>query len=601
VEQARELLEEYYVDPIPDGVLEQPTIEAILKSLGDPYTGYFTAQEYDKYRSGLSDTSLVGIGVAMSIRDDGCPEITRVYPGSPASGAGLARGDVILTADDVSLEGLSLAEIAARIQGASGTQLRLTYRRDGKLNNVTIVRSQVTIPSAMASLVDGHIGWIECSSFGDTTAGHVEQALRDYADEADVWVMDLRGNGGGKLDAFNDTVGLFTGEGPTALLLDNAGRYSVYSCERPAVTDKKVVVLVDENTASASESFAAAIRDYDAGIIVGSRTFGKGIAQTLFDKSVAPAFFPDGDAIKITSDRFYSPIGNTNHQVGILPDLPVDGPYAAGVAYLLCSSTQAGELLTATLEDGTCLEVNMDYAAEPEWSGAYRALLEAIPACSVLEWKGQTVELAAVAQMCGLELTQFRFPDETQSQNPDALCVLRTFGLLNGKGDGLFHPEDELSRAELCQMLCVALRYVSPASGVFSDVADGAWYAPAVNAMSAQGLVSGDGSGAFHPDESVDHQQFITIMGRLARRLNCDIDSDAAHAGQDDYALPAFSSYADWAVPSAWLLACSQKTDSGSSICLLWDTLENIAPTAPTTRDQAAATLYNLFFYLDIL
>ena len=135
----------------------------------------------------------------------------------------------------------------------------------------------------------------------------------------------------------------------------------------------------------------------------------------------------------------------------------------------------------------------------------------------------------------------------------------------------------------------------------YTDVSPEAWYSPAVTALSNLGLVTGTGDGAFRPEDTIDHQQFITIMGRLAQRLNMHLYNTAQEAPDGSYNVVGLMHYADWSKASAWLMSYSQKGYLGNTITLLWADAGEIAPTAATTRDEAAYTLYRLLSYVDIL
>ncbi len=135
----------------------------------------------------------------------------------------------------------------------------------------------------------------------------------------------------------------------------------------------------------------------------------------------------------------------------------------------------------------------------------------------------------------------------------------------------------------------------------FADVPEGAWYAPAVVALANRGLVQGDGNGLFHPEETVDHQQFFTVMGRLAAWLNCDLDDLLESAGADELSLRAVEGYDGWAKGPVWLLSCGIETVRGRIVNLLWTEPEDIDPHGGTTRDEAAALMYELLWYLNIL
>lgn len=606
VEQAGELLEEFYVDEIPAGVLEKPTIREMVEALGDPYTDYFTAEEYAYFTASMSDLQVEGIGVGVTLNDEGLAVLTKVYPDSPAAAVGLREGDVLLYADSTDLRGLSLDEISQVIQGPSGSRFALSYRRGEKDYTVSLTRAQVVIPTVTAQVVDGHIGWIECTSFGLETAQHVQETIAAYDRAVDVWVFDLRGNGGGYVTAARDTAGVFTGAGDMAYFRYGDGSVEAATYEGDYYTENPVLVLVDGETASASELFASAIQYYDAGIVIGTRTYGKGVAQTLFDQEVLPEYFPDGDGMKITTSRFYGPMGNTTDQMGVIPDLLVADEDIEGVARLFYGPDTREEtganwlMLNLTWP----FLVDLRDAKAPD---ALLPLLEALPDQMSMALITDTDELEPVtpAELAGrykLNYSGPLFPDQADSIYGADLSILKAYGLVRGKGDGLYHPRDTLTRAELCQMLSNALN-LSAAPGTsnpYTDVPDDAWYTPAVLAMSVKGLVNGVGADRFDPEATVDHQQFITIMGRLMEWVNLGMDLDAEEYDQTLHGAE-FDRFDLWARPSVWLLARSQENQRGENINLLWDAAEDIDPAAPTTRDEAAVLLSTLLIFVDVL
>lgn len=561
VEQARELLRENYVDPIDQAVLDLPTVSAILEALGDPYTEYLTPQEYADFMASMEDTTMGGIGVTAAMTDEGML-VNEVTPGSPAQTADLRPGDILVAVDGQSLLGLDQNEAAAYIRGPEGSTVRVTYLRRGRSHTVTLTRTTIILPATTGALLEGNVGYIDCDTWGEDTLGHFQELMEQMEPQADCWLIDLRFNTGGLSDAAADVAGLFCGPGNMLSLRlrdeDPEGDYVYYTYDTQlkAATDKPVVLLVDGYTASASEAFAAALRDYDRAVIVGSRTFGKGVAQGIWDQDSDPAYFPDGDSLKITVARFYSPVGNTNHIMGVMPDLLVNDEDTEELGYALAQLLgQAGK----------------------DWPLAMDLLLQQ--------------QLADGPY----------FPDVTDDTYRLSVDTLALYGLVGGKGDGLFHPQDTLTRSELAQLLQNILGYLSPDGAPFDDVPPDAWYAPAVAAMDDLGLMSGTGQDHFAPQRVLTRQELFTVLGRLGRWLNDDLDLVARSADPAQVDLRALRGYASWAKEPVWLLSCALEDGSGGLINLLWDEPENIDPTAPATRGEAALGLHALLYYLDIL
>lgn len=609
VQQAAELIQEFYVDDVPQSVLEQETIESMVSSLGDPYTQYFTPAEYQDFIASMSDTSLVGIGIVFQVTENGLL-VNQVLDNSPAQQGGLAEGDLIIAVDDHNVLGADTETITGWIQGNADTPVAITYLREGKKTTVTLTRALVVVPATTTELIDGHIGYIRCTTFGDETVGHFKDGIEACRDQATVWIVDLRSNLGGSTEAATEAAGLFTGPGEMAYLRDGADEYGAYYHADPSVTLYPVIVLVDYYSASASEIFAAAIRDRSAGIVIGTRTYGKGVAQIVLDQTSMPEYFPDGDAIKITAYRFFSPEGNTSDQVGVIPDLMVSPDDTLDIACLLAAGSPGGNTKGYLRADLTWRwYIDLSVATAPENKAVFARLLNAIPDNKKI-WLGtsgptgwQSTSPAELFELYHLDGYQppFFF-DQDDSDFYTALSVLKTYGMVQGRSDGNFYPQDTLTRAELCQLLAVILNCDVPTNkSPYSDVSDDAWYAPAVIAMSNLGFVKGTGNNQFSPEAPVDHQQFITIMGHLAQWLNLYLYNTAVEMPNDAVNIVGLMEYADWAKPDAWLLSFSQHDLLGRTVTLLWDSADEISPLENTTRDEAAYTIYHLLSFIGIL
>lgn len=605
-DQAYELLETYYVDAIPARVLDQTTVEEMLAALGDPYTEYFDAETYTAFMDSMKDTVTYGIGVTMQ-EEEGGLRVTGVLPGLGAEKAGIQTGDLITAVDGESVIGAPLETARSWIFGEEGTQVRVTVSRSGKSITYTVTRAKIVIEATSSTLVDGHIGYILCTTFGPETYGHFADGIEEYDNQADRWIVDLRGNGGGDVEASVQSVGAFVGSGDLAYLMDGEGRYGVYANETGSLTLDPVIVLADAYTASASEMFSFIVRDRQAGLIIGERTYGKGVAQILLDDSVEPDYFEDGSALKVTAYRVFSPDGATDDRVGVIPHLLVDAGLAADVAYLLSASNPRGDTRGLLRFDmGWRWYVDLSTSASEDFLPAFTALLEAIPESARL-WLGtggadgwRQITAGEVAEQYGLTGYVSRaFSDTADSPYAAPISALGTYGIVAGPGDGSFLPDETLTRGQLCSLLAQALRYTSDRTGTFADVPASVYYAPAVEAMYAAGLVTGGSDGLFRPDDPVDHQQYMTILARCARRLSMNFVGATPESGVLEQEVLA--PFAPWARENVWLLDGSQTNILGQGVSLLWESLTDIAPTAPTTRAEAAAGLYSLLAYTGIL
>lgn len=299
LDQARELLAVHYVDGVPPEVLELPSLDAILKAIDDPYTFYMTPEQYDAFNQSVNGQTVVGIGATVETAYNGGYRVMSVLPDSPAQEAGIRPGDIITAADGTAMS----PEVDPRIpvSGLEGTSVTLTINRNGQTLELTLTRRAVPIPIVTYEQRDG-AGVIDCISFGSTTASSVQEAILSMDGDTSVWIMDLRSNPGGDSRSTAASVSLFTGGGIMLYFRDGAGHYNyTYTLpDFPDMTDKPVIVLTSEHSASGSELFAGGIRTYDAGIALGQRTFGKGTAQIVFEERNCP-YMKNGEAMKITA------------------------------------------------------------------------------------------------------------------------------------------------------------------------------------------------------------------------------------------------------------------------------------------------------------
>lgn len=606
VPQALELLEESYVDELPAAAYEAETLDELFQVLGDPYTYYMSTEEYQAFLDSVNGASGVGVGVAIQYTDAGIL-ITRILPGGTAEEAGLVAGDTIVAIDGSTCVPAQENDVS-RITGEEGTEVTLeVLRADGSRQTFRLERRSFSVPTVEVGLLESGQGYIKCDSFGDTTGDVLVEGLQTYDSETDLWLADVRSNPGGLISAAQDTVGAFTGPAFVAWLRDANGRYSYSVAVDEAQTENPAVVLTNGYSASASEIFASAMKDLGAGIVVGGRTYGKGVAQIVRDESTDPDLF-DGDALKITAYRFYSPAMNTTDCVGTLPTLLLSDDQTNGVALLLRTQEpdQPAGWMRLTL-NGLTFYVDVAAAKEEETSSAaLSALFAALPVTvpvEVYQSEGWTqLPIPWAAALLEVEYTSRGFTDVADSPYAAELDLMATYGLLNGVGDGTYQPDKTLTRAELCAMLCHVLNRVSAGSANFSDVPVDAWYAPYVAKIAEMGLVTGKGYGIFDPNGLVTQQELVTVLGRTAAFLNANCYELLAEEEKVNFADYGLDAYDEWAKPYAWLLGNGypENVDNGGYI-LFYDYPENIQPRANVTRAEAGAALCTLLVGLGIL
>ena len=283
--------------------------KGLVAGLNDPYSSYMTAEEYETWVA-TATGEYSGVGITFTQDEDGNFVVVSVTDDSPAADAGIREGDIIKTVDGQEYSDLDV--IGNAIRGEEGSEIEITYIRDGEEKSVTMTREKITQHSVEHRMLDGNIGYISISSFIETTGEDFSQALKELEEDgAQGLVLDLRDNGGGLVDACVQVADEFLDEGVVVYVEDRDGNRTDYDA-KDGKTDLKTVVLVNENSASASEILAAALQD-NGFEIVGQTTYGKGVIQST-------AQLEDGSALKLTIMQYFSPDGNAINEKGVTPD-----------------------------------------------------------------------------------------------------------------------------------------------------------------------------------------------------------------------------------------------------------------------------------------
>ena len=308
----------YYKDDLTAEQLSDGIYKGLLDSLGDPYSEYYTPEELaDLIES--TEGVYYGIGAYVSLDTDrNLPKISSVIEGTPAEEAGLRDNDILYKVDGTSTYGLSLNETVALIKGEEFTDVLLTIIRDGKEMEVTVTRRKVETPTVKHEMLEDGMGFLQIVEFDDVTVSQFRDAMTDLrAQEMKGLILDLRANPGGSLDAVVDIAEMLLPEGMIVYTEDKYGNRREYTCDGSQQLEMPLVVLIDMNSASASEILAGAIKDYGIGTLVGTTSFGKGIVQQILP-------FSDGSAIKVTVSSYYTPKGYNIHGIGIEPDVTIE-------------------------------------------------------------------------------------------------------------------------------------------------------------------------------------------------------------------------------------------------------------------------------------
>ena len=292
-----------------------------VDSLQDPYSNFYDPSEAKQILEALQG-AFVGIGVYLQESSNGVV-VVKVVPGSPAQKAGLQAGDVIVKVDDVDVSSAPLDVISTLLKGDDGTFVKVTVRRADKTLTFTVQRRRIVAPTVSLNMNTTTVAVVQIDQFTDTTPSELRQAMSMV--KAPKLILDLRGNPGGLVESLVDIAGMFMGPKPVFMYRDNE-QTTVISTKTPQIYTGKIYVLVDRYSASAAEMLAGALQDNKRATIVGERTFGKGVGQTLFD-------LDDGSLLYLTTFEFRTPNGKVINNYGIDPDIKVDP--ATAMEYVL--------------------------------------------------------------------------------------------------------------------------------------------------------------------------------------------------------------------------------------------------------------------------
>ncbi len=319
LETLEDIVEEYYYkdEDIDTDEMIEGMYAGVIDSLGDPYSVYYTA---DEWQALIADTEGIYYGIGAYVSLDvatGFAKISGVIAGTPAEEAGLRENDVIYMVDGELTQGYELTEVTAMIKGEEGTSVHLTIYRDGEDDylEMDVTRRKIESPTVNYEMYDNDIGYIQITEFDEVTADQFTEALAVVKGSgAKGLILDLRSNPGGSLPVVVDIARAILPEGLIVYTEDKYGKREEYTCDGKNELNIPLVVLINGNSASASEILAGAIKDYGKGTLIGTTTFGKGIVQRILPLT-------DGTALKLTISSYYTPKGNNIHGIGIDPDI----------------------------------------------------------------------------------------------------------------------------------------------------------------------------------------------------------------------------------------------------------------------------------------
>lgn len=310
----RQMIQNLYYENVPDQVLYEGALKGMFNAL-DEYSDYYNKEESQTFDENTSG-SYQGIGIKFEGLND-YMHIIKVFSNTPADVAGLRARDYIVEINGEDVKGWTTSKAASLIKGEPGTSVKLTINREGKIFDVDILRAQVQAESCNFKMLDDNIGLIEIEEFNTSTGDEVSRYLKAIElMGSDKVIIDLRDNPGGYIDQAVSVSRNFIIDNVVTTLKYKDGRETEYYSylEHPKF---KLVVLVNENSASSSEIFAGAVKDTKTGIIVGTQTYGKGVIQNVYN-------LVDGGSVKITTGAYYTPNNISIHKVGITPDIVIE-------------------------------------------------------------------------------------------------------------------------------------------------------------------------------------------------------------------------------------------------------------------------------------
>jgi len=312
-EKVYDLLKNKYDGKLDTQSLQDGLLKGLVDASGDPYTTYMSAKEAALFNDDLNGT-FTGIGAEL-IQQNGNVMVSTPLSGFPAEKAGVRARDIIYKINDEDATKLSIGEAVKKIRGDAGSTVKLTLIRDGAQIEVPIVRAKITVASVESSVLEGNVGYIKISRFGDDTADLANKAAQDFKSKnVTKVIVDLRNNGGGLLDSAVKVAGIWM-DNQVVVVEKEGGRTksTLKTGNNPILNNVETVILINEGSASASEILAGALHDHGVAKLVGEKTYGKGSVQEIVD-------LEDGAQLKVTVAHWFTPKGVNVNKEGIKPD-----------------------------------------------------------------------------------------------------------------------------------------------------------------------------------------------------------------------------------------------------------------------------------------
>ena len=321
----KKLIDETYLHDVKEKDLNEGIYKGYVEGLGDQYSAYYDKKETKELTESL-DGSFSGIGAVMTQdASSGVITITRVYDDSPAKKAGIKTGDILYRVEEKTVTGKDLDKVVSWIKGKKGTKVNLTLLRGTNSDKikVTATRDVINVETVKYKVLENQIGYISISEFDSVTGAQFAKALKQLQKKnIEGLVVDLRNNPGGSLSTVCDILDSILPKGLIVYTKDKNGKKEEYTSDEKHRLNLPTSVLVNGQSASASEIFAGAVQDYGKAEIIGTQTYGKGVVQNLFD-------LKDGTCVKLTTSEYFTPKGRNIDGKGITPDVKIEYKYNA--------------------------------------------------------------------------------------------------------------------------------------------------------------------------------------------------------------------------------------------------------------------------------
>lgn len=321
----KKLIDETYLHDIKEKDLNEGIYKGYVEGLGDQYSAYYDKKETKELSESL-DGSFSGIGAVMTQdASSGVITITQVYDDSPAKKAGIKAGDILYRVEEKTVTGKDLDKVVSWIKGKKGTKVNLTLLRGTNSDKikVTATRDVINVETVKYKVLENQIGYISISEFDSVTGAQFAKALKQLQKKnIEGLVVDLRNNPGGSLSTVCDILDSILPKGLIVYTKDKNGKKEEYTSDEKHRLNLPMSVLVNGQSASASEIFAGAVQDYGKAEIIGTQTYGKGVVQNLFD-------LKDGTCVKLTTSEYFTPKGRNIDGKGITPDVKIEYKYNA--------------------------------------------------------------------------------------------------------------------------------------------------------------------------------------------------------------------------------------------------------------------------------